>query len=108
MTTANTIGPRILPMFKPESMALARLQLWIHEVNNLVDGNAKGDDGTKGRGNVWGKGGPFVRGRRLICSIQVPRIVLPNKVHHALHRSRSPDVNVPQHAFRRPSQCNVN
>ena len=35
ITTANTIGPRVSPIFTPESMAATKLQLWIHEKSGV-------------------------------------------------------------------------
>lgn len=35
ITTASTIGPRISPIFIPDSMAVAAVQLWIHGMNDV-------------------------------------------------------------------------
>lgn len=60
MVTANTIGPKISPMFTPESMAAAKLQLWIHEMNGRVGDDWEGRRRDKGEGGGrLGKGAPL-------------------------------------------------
>lgn len=72
ITTANTTGPRISPMFTPESMAAAKLQLWIHGMNGRVSDDREGDGGTKGRGGRLGKGAPLSREGDLYVLSQAP------------------------------------
>ena len=63
MTTAKTSGPRVSPMFTPESMAASRLQLWIHGTDGVDDDEiGRGAAGQWGRERL-GKGGLFDRRR---------------------------------------------
>ena len=62
MTTAKTIGPRVSSTLTRESMAAARLQLWIHGTEAVGDGEiGRGGGGTMGTRERLGKGGLFVQ-----------------------------------------------
>ena len=60
MTTASTIGPKISPMFTPESMAIQGYSYGYTKRNSSVGDGGEGDGVTKGRrGNVWGRAPPL-------------------------------------------------
>ena len=72
MTTASTIGPKISPMFTPESMAIQGYSYGYTKgtVQWMMAGGRRRDKGEEGE--RLGKGAPFVKVGRLICAIQEP------------------------------------